>query len=310
MKPFLSFIVFATIAITSVLSCQQEPEEIRVSSISLSKSTLELTVGDQASLDATISPDNATNKEITWTSDNEAVATVSAEGVVKAIKAGMANITATTVDQGKSASCAVTVGYVDLVDLGLSVKWASFNLGASTPTEYGGYYQWAGTTDVSDTSINLFWDNCPYHTGSDELSGWKKYNTDSYLGTVDNKTVLEPKDDAATVALGGKWRMPTDEEWTELIRDCSLTWTTIDGVNGYKVQSKMPGYTDNWIFLPAAGWREYDSLNRVGSLGYYWSSSLGTSGPLAAVSMYFDSGIFFWGNHYRYSGFSVRPVSE
>ena len=158
MKPFLSFIVFATIAITSVLSCQQEPEEIRVSSISLSKSTLELTVGDQASLDATISPDNATNKEITWTSDNEAVATVSAEGVVKAIKAGMANITATTVDQGKSASCAVTVG---LVDLGLSVKWSSCNLGASKPTEYGGYYQWAGTTDVSDTSINLDWDNCP-----------------------------------------------------------------------------------------------------------------------------------------------------
>ena len=109
MKPFLSFIVFATIAITSVLSCQQEPEEIRVSSISLSKSTLELTVGDQASLDATISPDNATNKEISWASDNEAVATVSAEGVVKALRAGTASITAKTVDQGKTASCAVTV---------------------------------------------------------------------------------------------------------------------------------------------------------------------------------------------------------
>ena len=310
MKPFLSFIVFATIAITSVLSCQQEPEEIRVSSISLSTSTLELTVGDQASLDATISPDNATNKEITWTSDNEAVATVSAEGVVKAIKAGMANITATTVDQGKSASCAVTVGYVDLVDLGLSVKWASFNLGASTPTEYGGYYQWAGTTDVSDTSINLDWDNCPYHTGSDELSGWKKYNTDSYLGTVDNKTVLEPKDDAATVALGGKWRMPTDEEWTELSMNCSLTWTTIDGVNGYKVQSKMPGYTDNWIFLPAAGCRSRDGLYYVGSYGYYWSSSLNTDNPNSAYSMSFSSGYFYRSYYYRFYGFSVRPVSE
>ena len=97
MKPFLSFIILATIAISSVLSCQQEPEKIRVGSISLSKSTLELTVGEEFTLEAAIMPDNATNKELTWTSDNEAVATVSAEGVVKAIKAGTANITAANV---------------------------------------------------------------------------------------------------------------------------------------------------------------------------------------------------------------------
>ena len=105
----MPYIALAAVTVLSVFSCQQEPEEIRVSSISLSKSTLELTVGDQASLDATISPDNATNKEISWTSDNEAVAIVSAEGVVKALRAGAASITATTVDQGKTASCAVTV---------------------------------------------------------------------------------------------------------------------------------------------------------------------------------------------------------
>ena len=92
-----------------MFSCQPEPAEIRVASISLSKSTLVLTVGDQASLDATISPDNATNKEISWASDNEAVVTVSSAGVVKALRAGTASITATTVDQGKTASCAVTV---------------------------------------------------------------------------------------------------------------------------------------------------------------------------------------------------------
>ena len=109
MKRFLSVVVLITITISSVLSCQKGPEEIRVSSISLSKSTLELTVGDQASLDATISPDNATNKEISWASDNEAVVTVSSAGVVKALRAGTASITATTVDQGKSASCTVTV---------------------------------------------------------------------------------------------------------------------------------------------------------------------------------------------------------
>ena len=109
MKRLLPFIALAAVSVLSMFSCQPEPAEIRVASISLSKSTLELTVGDQASLDATISPDNATNKEISWASDNEAVVTVSSAGVVKALRAGTASITATTVDQGKTASCAVTV---------------------------------------------------------------------------------------------------------------------------------------------------------------------------------------------------------
>ena len=198
------------------------------------------------------------------------------------------------------------------VDLGLSVFWASCNLGASKPTEYGGYYQWAGTEDVSDTGIYLDWSYCPYHTGSDESSGWTKYNTKSSYGTVDNKTVLEAKDDAATVALGGKWRMPTDEEWTELRNtdNCSWTWTTIDGVNGYKVQSKKSGYTDNWIFLPAAGSRRGTDLSLVGSGGYYWSSSLNTGGPNLAWYVYFYSDNVSRYRYNRCNGQSVRPVSE
>ena len=198
------------------------------------------------------------------------------------------------------------------VDLGLSVFWASCNLGASSPTEYGGYYQWAGTKDVSDTDIWLDWNNCPYHTGYDSESGWKKYNTNSSYGTVDNKTVLEAKDDAATVALGGKWRIPTDEEWSELRNtdNCSWTWTSIDGVKGYKVQSKKPGYTDNWIFLPAAGCRISDDLGNGGIYGYYWSSSLNTDRPDLAYYVYFSSGGFGRDNYYRFYGLSVRPVSE
>ena len=198
------------------------------------------------------------------------------------------------------------------VELGVSVLWASCNLGASKPSEYGGYYQWAGTTDVSDTGIYLDWSNCPYHTGSSSTSGWTKYNTDPSYGTVDNKTVLEAMDDAASVALGGKWRMPTYEEWDELRNtdNCSWTWTTIDGVNGYKVQSKKSGYTDNWIFLPAAGNRHNDDLNMVGIFGYYWSSSLYPDYPSNAYLMLFNSsgaGKFDYG---RDAGFSVRPVSE
>ena len=198
------------------------------------------------------------------------------------------------------------------VDLGLSVFWASCNLGASKPTEYGGYYQWAGTTDVSDTGIYLNWDNCPYHTGSSSSSGWTKYNTKSSYGTVDNKTVLEAKDDVASVALGGKWRMPTDAEWSELMNtdNCSWTWTTIDGVNGYKVQSKKPGYTNNCIFLPAAGYRSIDYLSLVGSRGYYWSSSLYTDDPYRACNMYFGSSAIYGYYYNRDSGHSVRPVLE
>ena len=618
MKRILPFIALAAIAVLSMFSCQQEPAEIRVSSISLSKSTLELTVGDQASLDATISPDNATNKKISWSSSKESVATVTPDGIVEAVSAGTAFITATSEDSGVSAKCEITVkekaikvvvtgeatniscrnaklsgkantppttstnlsfgvlyatssgvllgsatqleakdfdadfnytidsgvlepettyyyrsyliqndeveygetksfktlavssmiqtldasevypkeatlnamldltdcnyssieygfeltpvdgqamtltannladkafsyrdvnlvtntgysyaayvkldgilykaepktfktasiqasvtaeasdikcisatisgsltvqsegsfskyavlyysntentvaglksngtrkfltlgedgsysevissllsstsyGFVvvamvddvefvssignfttpampipSLVDLGLSVKWASCNLGASKPTEYGGYYQWAGTEDVSDTSIYLNWSNCPYHNGSDKKTGWTKYNTESSYGTVDNKTVLESMDDAASVALGGEWRMPTDEEWTELRNtdNCSWTWTTIDGVNGCKVQSKKSGYTDNWIFLPAAGYRDYDRLYDVGSNGNYWSSSLYTYNPRGAYRMDFYSSRDSRNVNYRYFGRSVRPVSE
>ena len=198
------------------------------------------------------------------------------------------------------------------VDLGLSVLWASCNLGASKPTDNGGYYQWAGTEDVSDTGIYLDFSNCPYHTGSSASSGWTKYNTKSSYGTVDNKTVLEAMDDAATVALGGKWRMPTEEEWTELLNtdNCSWTWTTIDGVNGYKVQSKKSGYMDNWIFLPAAGYRSCDYLSVVGLQGYYWSSSLRTANPFNVRGMTFASSYVYMYYYYRYEGYSVRPVSE
>ena len=99
----------AAVTVLSVFSCQQEPEEIRVASISLSKSTLELTVGDQASLDATVSPDNATNKKIRWSSSKESVATVTPDGIVEAVSAGTSFITARSEDSGVNAKCGITV---------------------------------------------------------------------------------------------------------------------------------------------------------------------------------------------------------
>ena len=208
----------------------------------------------------------------------------------------------------------------DCVDLGLSVCWASCNLGAGKPVEYGDYYAW-GEIDPYYSQDHLTWKDgktggynwASYKWCNGSSSTLTKYNTDSSRGNVDNKTVLEPEDDVAHVRLGGKWRMPTYAEWDELrnTSNCSWTWTTINGVNGYKVQSKKSGYTDNWIFLPAYGYRRDTRLTGVGSLGYYWSSSLYTDRPYGAWSVYFNSD-YVYGKYgyYRYYGFSVRPVSE
>ena len=133
-----------------------------------------------------------------------------------------------------------------------------------------------------------------------------KYCTDSSYGTVDNKTVLDLEDDVAHVKWGGSWRMPTKAEQDELRKNCIWSWTTQNGVKGYKVTSKTNG---NSIFLPAAGTREGVELYDSGSDGYYWSSSLDEGDCDGAYSLYFYSG-YDWRNFYRYYGFSVRPVCE
>lgn len=206
----------------------------------------------------------------------------------------------------------------ELVDLGLSVKWASCNLGAAKPEEYGAYFQWGGTTDVSDCSIYVSVGNCPYHIINQSYKrGWTKYvysANPSYWGgpgNPDEKTVLDPEDDAAHVNLGEKWRIPTVEEWTEIKdkNNCSWTWTTINGVHGYKIQSKKPGFTDKWIFLPAAGMREDFELRNRGEYGAYWSSTLHEYFPSDAygIGFYVDGEN---GASMRFYGNSVRPVSE
>ena len=128
MKRLLPFLALAAVTVLSVFSCQQDPEEIRVSSISLSKSTLELTVGDQASLDATISPDNATNKKIRWSSSKESVATVTPEGIVEAVSVGTSFITATSEDSGVTAKCEITVKEKVISVTGIALNKTSLSL--------------------------------------------------------------------------------------------------------------------------------------------------------------------------------------
>ena len=189
----------------------------------------------------------------------------------------------------------------EYVDLGLSVKWATCNVGASKPEEYGDYFAWGETTPKSTYD----WSTYKYCNGSfDSLT---KYNNKSSYGTVDNKTTLELSDDAARANWGGSWRMPTKAEQDELREKCTWTWTTQNGVSGYKVTSKING---NSIFLPAAGCRLDSSLYGAGSYGYYWSSSLNASRSSGAYGLYFSSGGVGWNSYNRNYGQPVRPVCQ
>ena len=197
------------------------------------------------------------------------------------------------------------------VDLGLSVKWASCNLGAegfvSSPEEYGVFYAWGETEAKSDYGLSSYsWFN-------ESSSALTKYNTKSVRGAVDNITVLEtgPRgDDAASKKLKGKWRLPTDEEWTELREKCTWEWTAVNGVYGRKITSSVQGYTDKWIFLPAAGFQDGAAVTNAGALGYYWSSSLCKVSPFSAWLVYFDADNVMRNASYRQLGFSVRPVMK
>lgn len=215
----------------------------------------------------------------------------------------------------------IYVPVTDMVDLGLSVKWATCNIGATKPEEYGGYYQWAGLEDVTSTSIYLYWNNFPYHDpDSEPQRGYTKYiPSDIYwywsgIGSPDNKTVLDLNDDVAHVTLGSSWRMPTKNEFEELKNNCTGTWTKDyngTGVAGLIVTSNVSGYTDKCIFLPAAGWRTDDYLTAM-DYGYYWTSSLAIDGPQSASGACFNFAGWNkdknWNVSSRYKGHSVRPV--
>ena len=210
---------------------------------------------------------------------------------------------------------AVTIpnGY-EYVDLGLpsGLKWATMNVGASKPEECGDYYAWGETEPKSDYSWATYkfrisgdgsWDghksNITFSKYCNQSSNWESSEP------MDNKTVLDLEDDAAHVNWGGSWRMPTYEEYVELLANCTWTRSTQNGVNGLLVS----GPNGNSIFFPAAGSIDDSELHGVGSWCYFWSSSLYTERPSCAwyVDFTSDSGR---GPIGRNRGYSVRPVIE
>ena len=202
--------------------------------------------------------------------------------------------------------------YVDLC-LTSGLLWATCNVGADFPEDYGDYFAW-GETQPKDyydwstykwmTDGMSFWAGVNKYTFADGQTSGVWYNSNGeFIG--DNKTILELSDDAANTNWGGDWRMPTKAEQDELRSECTWTWTTQNGVNGYKVTSKTNG---NSIFLPAVGNRDDSDLGYAGSGGCYWSSSLDSYRSYGACYLGFDSDGVAWYGYDRYYGRSVRPV--
>ena len=248
-------------------------------------------------------------------------------------------------------------------------KWAKWNVGANSQTDYGWYFAWAGTEGyvyknsqwVSASGVDSYsyslssaktagasdylyvktqsftttghsfkWAKVPYHTGSSTSTGWTKYiptDKSSYwtgTGAPDNKLVLDPEDDAATVNWGGSWRMPTFAEFKALYDATYWAWDATD--EGYYVYTPNPATdagkcnylgtgtydkSNALLFFPAAGLGLKASLNDAGSDGIYWSSSLCSSSPNSAYHLYFiSSNVYLSKYSNRYVGQPVRPLSE
>lgn len=282
---------------------------VPVVSLTLNKSTLELAPGDSEMLVATVDPSDA---PLQWSSDNTNVASVDQNGNVLANGNGVATIMVKA-ENGVNAICKVTV--VKAIDLGLTVQWAQCNLGAASPEEYGDYYAWGETAPKSE----FFWSNYEFRMSGDTESNviFSKYNTVSSHGIVDNKIVLErgegveeTMDDVARKTFGGDWRIPTWDEYRELENNCTGEWTRLNGVYGRRLTSNRNG---NSIFLPAAGnWGDTKGLQNVGSVGFYWTSSLNEENPCNSYRLRFSSsGLFTSGDcTLRYFGLSIRPVRE
>lgn len=179
----------------------------------------------------------------------------------------------------------------DLIDLGLSVKWASKNVGATKPEEYGGYYAWGETEEKRDYS----------------LSTYQYYNskTSDFINIGTN--ICGTTYDVARAKLGGSWRMPTHAEQEQLVSNCTCTAYTLNGVKGVRFKSNKNG---NSIFLPCAGGRYGVNIASRGFVGDYWSGSLDTDDSNDAGLLYIDDYSANAGSDVtRYHGLSVRPVA-
>ena len=210
----------------------------------------------------------------------------------------------------------ISVG-LEYVDLGLSVLWAACNVGSCTPEGYGKFFAWADT----EPRTAYCWSHYPYAQDPDPSDGdtihWEhgdngpnlwltKYNTKEIWSpkddnedpiSPDNKTTLEPIDDAALAVMGNGWRTPTVEEWQELIDNTSKERVLVNGIGGIKFTSTKDGYTDKSIFLPFAGFYSGNQHNAQYNgdrlpVGEYWSNEIDEENPYQVWCLYINDPVY------------------
>ena len=194
----------------------------------------------------------------------------------------------------------------EYVDLGLpsGLKWAKYNVGATSETDYGDYFMWGSVTP--NTADECTWANAPFNDGN---TSYNEVYFNSVKDTVCPNGILAKEYDTATQIMGSDWRMPTEAEFQELLSGTTNEWITNyngTGINGRKFTSKTD--TSKYIFIPAAGFCSDSSVSRVGYGGHVWSSSLDTSYPFNAWGLLFSSGYCSMGSYRRFLGRSVRGV--
>ena len=288
-----------------------------VGEIQLSQTYAEIEKGETLQLTATVLPADADDRAVTWESSNTMAAKVDGNGLVTGVGRGTTYITCRAADGSDVyASCQVKANAVivpgvhESVDLGLpsGTLWATMNLGADAPEEYGFYYAWGETEPKDDyTWVTYKWMTPGYsdwlgvskYTFADGQSGGTAWydNAENFIG--DGLTELLPEDDAATVNWGAEWQMPSMEQYQELLDNTAAEWTQYNGVWGYVYTSSING---NSIFFPYAG--KYDG-EILGSAFAYWARETLTCA---------DYGSKFEGSalscQSRCYGMPIRPVRK
>ena len=255
---------------------------VAVTSVTVAPEKVSLKPGESADLTATVLPADASVSQVTWSSTNTAIATVSDAGKVTAVAEGEADIKATCGEV--EGVCHVTVANVTAVDLGLpsGALWADRNVGAASAEAYGNYYAWG-------------------EIAPKDIYSWDSYVCIKYT-VQDGRCGLLAEDDVATVELGEAWRTPTVYEWVELADECTWTWDATK--KGYKVV----GANGNSIFLPAAGAQPVGEDVQPGEYGGYWSSTRLPYDATEAWSIgFYDDDIDSY-NDARYFGYPVRAI--
>lgn len=257
---------------------------VSVASVTLDKHENTIAAGESFTLNATILPENATIRTVTWETSNPDIASVSSSGVVKGLSKGDCAITAKAGEY--SDECRVYVNKArptGAVDLGCSVYWRTRNIGATKESDSGEFYAWG------------------------EREPKSSYLRDSYLNWSDGSYVYTTFDDfhtydTAKAQTGGEWRMPTKAEVEELISKCSVRESTVNGNVCYIVSSKAN--SDIYIVLPKCGVSNSEST-------YYWSSTFGSSHPAAMLLTKTGSTPKLECTTYPgWSGLPIRPVAD